>query len=175
MLEKTLKTRRIYKGRIVGLREDTVRLSNNVISRREIVEHPGAVAVVAITKDKKIVLIKQFRKPAEKVLLEIPAGLVHKGERPADAARRELMEETGYSAGRIKQIFRGYSSPGYSTEVIRFYLATDLKKVEQNCEEDEIIKVRSYPAKKCMDMVKSGKIKDNKTAIGILLVKSCKT
>jgi len=170
MFERTLKKKRIYKGRIVGLREDTVRLSNKVISRREIVEHPGAVAIVAVTKDKKMVLISQFRKPAERTLLEIPAGLVHKGERAIDGARRELMEEAGYKAGRIREIFRGYSSPGYSTEVIRFYLAGNLEKVEQNCDSDEIIYVREYPIKKCLKMLRAGKIRDNKTAIGILLV-----
>jgi ADP-ribose pyrophosphatase len=175
LFEKTIKTRRIYKGRIVGLREDTVKLSNSVISKREIVEHPGAVAIIAVTKDKKIVLVRQFRKPAEKVLLEIPAGLVHKGERPIDGAKRELEEETGYRAGRIKEIFWGYSSPGYSTEIIRYFLATGLKKAQPSCEEDEIIKVALYPLKKCVDMVKKGTIRDNKTAVGIMLVSLWKT
>ncbi|MFH1710043.1 MAG: NUDIX hydrolase [bacterium] len=170
MLERTLRKKRIYKGRIVGLREDTVKLVNGVVSKREIVEHPGAVAVIAVTKDNKMVLISQFRKPAEKVLLEIPAGLVNKGESAIEGARRELMEEAGYKAGKIREIFRGYSSPGYSTEIIRYYLASDLKKVPQNCDEDEIINVKLYPVKKCLQMLKSGKINDNKTAIGIMMV-----
>ena len=168
MYERTIKTRRIFKGRIVGLREDTVKLSNGVVSKREIVEHPGAVAVIAVTKDKKLVLIKQFRRSANKVLLEIPAGLVHKGERWLDGAKRELTEETGYSAGKIKEIFRGYSSPGYSTEVIRFYVATELEEAEQNCDHDEMIEVYPYPLKKCLELVKRGKISDNKTIVGIL-------
>jgi ADP-ribose pyrophosphatase len=169
LFEKTLKTKRIYKGRIVGLREDTVRLVNGVISKREIVEHPGAVAIIALTEDNKMVLINQFRKPAGKVLIEIPAGLVHKGESDLRGARRELMEESGYAAGRIREIFRGYSSPGYSTEIIKFYLATDLKKAKQNCDADEMISVKLYPLKKCLKMLMSGKIADNKTAVGILL------
>lgn len=169
MFEKTLKTKRIYRGRIVSLREDTVKLTNGVISKREIVEHPGAVAVIAVTKDKKIILINQFRKPANKVLLEMPAGLVHKGESLVNGARRELTEETGYIAGRIKKVFQGYSSPGYSTEVISFYLATDLKKSRQNCDVDEIIRVKILPIKKCLKMLKDGKIRDNKTAIGIMM------
>jgi ADP-ribose pyrophosphatase len=169
MKEKTLKTRRIYKGRIVGLREDTVKLDNGVVSKREIVEHPGAVAVIAVTKDEKMILIKQFRKPAEKVLLEIPAGLVHKGESDINGARRELTEETGYTAGKIKEIFSGYSSPGYSTEVIKFFLATDLKKTEQNCDFDEMISVKLYPIRECMRLLRTGKIGDNKTAVGILM------
>ncbi len=169
MMEKTLKTNRIYKGRIVGLREDTVKLVNGVVSKREIVEHPGAVAVIAVTKDGRMVLIRQFRKPAEKVLLEIPAGLVHKGESNINGARRELTEETGYVAGRIREIFSGYSSPGYSTEVIKFFLATDLKKAEQNCDADEMISVELCPVKKALKMLRLGKIRDNKTAVGILL------
>ena len=174
MREKTLKSRRIFKGRIVGLREDTVKLDNGVISKREIVEHPGAVAVIAITKDKKIVLISQFRKPAEKVLLEIPAGLVHKGESDIEGAKRELLEETGYIAGKIREIFHGYSSPGYSTEIIKFYFATDLKKSAQRCDADEIIGVKLYSAQKCSKMLRSGRIRDSKTAIGIMIARSWK-
>ncbi len=169
MRERTLKTRRIFNGRIIGLREDTVKLDNGVISKREIVEHPGAVAIIAITKDKKMVLIRQFRKSAGKVLLEIPAGLVHKGESNINGAKRELTEETGYTAGKIKEVFAGYSSPGYSTEVISLYLATGLKKTKQSCDFDEIIKVELYSLEQCLKMLKSGKIKDNKTALGILL------
>jgi ADP-ribose pyrophosphatase len=169
MKEKTLKSKRIYKGRIVGLREDTVKLDNGVISKREIVDHPGAVAVLAITKDDKIVMIRQFRKPAEKILLEIPAGLVHKGESDICGARRELTEETGYAAGKIKEIFCGYSSPGYSTEIIKFFLATDLKKAKQNCDVDEMISVQLIPIRKCLQLLRTGKIEDNKTAVGILL------
>lgn len=169
MFEKTLKKKRIYKGRIVGLREDTVKLVNGVVSKREIVEHPGAVAVIAITKDKKLVLIRQFRKPAEKVLLEIPAGLVHKGESDLEGARRELMEESGYKAGKIRRVFVGYSSPGYSTELMKFFIATDLEKTSQHCDVDEMINVSLYSLKECLKMLKSGKIRDNKTAIGIML------
>lgn len=169
MFEKTLKKRRIYKGRIVGLREDTVKLSNGVISKREIVEHRGAVAVIAVTKNNELVLVRQFRKPAEKVLLEIPAGMVREGESDMEGARRELMEESGYKAGKIRRVFVGYSSPGYSTEVMKFFIATDLKRSAQNCDVDEIINVRLYPLKECLKMLKKGKIRDNKTAIGIMI------
>jgi ADP-ribose pyrophosphatase len=169
LFEKTLKRKRIYKGRIVGLREDTVKLMNGVVSKREIVEHPGAVAIIAITKDNKMVLINQFRKPAEKVLIEIPAGLVHKEESDIEGAQRELTEESGYIAGKIREVFRGYSSPGYSTEIIKFYLATDIKRSVQKCDVDEIIKVKLYPLKQCLKMLRAGKIQDNKTAIGIMI------
>ena len=168
MHEKTISTKKIYKGRIIAVRDDKVRLSNGVISHREIVEHPGAVAVIAVTKDKKLVLIEQFRKAANKALLEIPAGLAHKGEKKVLAAKRELLEESGFTAGKIKEIFWGYSSPGYSSEIIRFFLAEKLKKAEQNCDFDEVINVKLVPIKKCLRLVERGKIKDNKTIIGVL-------
>jgi ADP-ribose pyrophosphatase len=168
MFEKTIRSKEIYKGRIIRVREDTVKLSNGVISKREIVEHPGAVAVIAITKKKELVLIRQFRKSADKVLLEIPAGLVHKGESKLHGAKRELLEETGYKAKKIKFLFGGYSSPGISDEIIEFYLATDLMSAEQNCDFDEIIDVVHVPLNKCWDLIKKGKLRDNKSIVGIL-------
>jgi len=169
VFEKTIRSKKLYKGRIIALREDTVKLSNGVVSKREIVEHPGAVALIAVTKDKKMILIRQFRKSADKVLLEIPAGLVHKGERDIDGARRELQEEAGVRAKSLKLIFAGYASPGYSTEVLKFYLATGLVESKLDCDFDEMIEVYRYPIKDCVKMLKAGKIKDNKTAVGILL------
>lgn len=167
--EKQISSKRIYKGRIVGLREDTVELPGGKVAKREIVEHPGAVAIVAIANENKIVLIRQYRRPAEDVLLEIPAGLVHKGETPLDAAKRELEEETGFHAKNIKKIFEGYASPGYSTEVIQYFLATNLEKRSQKTEEDELIEVRLYKISDCFKMIKEGKIRDNKTIIGIMI------
>jgi len=119
-------------------------------------------------------LMRQFRKTAEKVLLEIPAGLVKKGETPLCAARRELAEETGYYAGKIKELFWGYSSPGCSTEIIRFFLATHLKKVGQNCDHDEIIEVELVPIKKALKLIKNKGITDNKTMIAVLAVNTWK-
>jgi ADP-ribose pyrophosphatase len=169
MNERRLKTKRIYSGRIVSLREDTVKLSNGVVSKREIVEHPGAVAIIALTKDNKIIIERQFRTSAGEVLFEIPAGLAHKGENLAKAARRELIEETGYDAKKIRKVFSGFSSPGYSTEVITFFIAKDLKYVGQNLDHDEMIDVELVPLRKALELVKKGKVKDNKTALGIIL------
>ncbi len=168
LFERTIKTTKIYKGRIVALREDVVELPGGIRSKREIVEHPGAVAVIALTKDGRIVLVRQFRKAPDKVLLEIPAGLVKKGEAPGSAAKRELEEETGYRAGRIRHLFDAYSSPGYSTEVIRFFLAERLKKTEQNTEEDELIEVVPMALSKAFALIGKGEIKDNKTIVGIM-------
>jgi ADP-ribose pyrophosphatase len=174
VFERTIRSKKIFKGRIISLRVDDVKLSNGVLSKREIVEHPGAVAVIALTNDNKIILIKQFRKSAEQVMIEIPAGLVHKGERDIDGAKRELLEETGYKAGKIKKVFAGFSSPGFCTEVISFYLATGLTKAKQNCDVDEMIDVYFYKLKDALKLVKSGKVKDNKSIAGILYANLCK-
>ena len=167
--EKTIKTRHIYKGRVVSLQEDTVKLVTGVTSKREIVRHPGAVAVIALTDDGKIVLIRQYRKPANEELFEIPAGLIHKGERFASAARRELEEETGYRAASVSHLFSAFTTPGYSSEIIRYYLAKKLVRGKQNTEEDELIDVAIMGLKKAVKLVASGKIRDNKTIVGILM------
>ena len=172
--EKTTKTKRIYKGRIVGLREDTVKLSTGKVAKREIVEHKGAVAVVALYGKSKIVLIRQYRKAAGAELFEIPAGLANRGEKPINAAKRELEEETGFKAGKIKKVFEGFATPGYSTEIIQFFLAKNLKKTKQQNDEDELIDVEILPVKKCLRMVKSGKIRDLKTIVGVMIAETIK-
>lgn len=167
--EKTLSTRWFHKGRIVSLREDLVKLPDGRTSKREIVLHPGAVAVVALTKENKMVFVKQFRKPTGEELLEIPAGLARKGESFKDAAGRELEEETGCRAKNIKPVLSAFSSPGYSSEVIRYFFARGLIKTRQGGDRDEFIDVKVLSVPKAMKMVFDGKIKDNKTIIGIFL------
>ena len=167
--EKEIKRERIYKGTLLGLRKDTVKLPSGKTSTREIVEHPGAIAVVAITKDKELVLVRQFRKPANQILLEIPAGVPKKGESPEDCARRELEEETGFHAKKVRKIWEGYASPGYSDEIIHFVLAEDIDLMKQKTDEDEFIEVDLVDVFACMDMLKNGKIRDNKTMIGIMI------
>ncbi len=167
--EKEIKRERIYKGTLIGLRRDTVQLPNGKSSTREIVEHPGAVAVVAITKDKELILIRQFRKPTEQILLEIPAGVPEKNEKAEACARRELEEETGFHAKKVKKVWEGYASPGYSDELIQFCIAEDMVKMKQNTDEDEFIEVDIVDIDACFDMLKAGKIRDNKTMVGITL------
>lgn len=167
--EKGIKTERIYRGSLLRLRKDIVELPSGRQSTREIVEHPGAVAIVAITKDEKMVLVKQFRKAVGRVLLEVPAGVPKKGESGEDCARRELEEETGFHAQKVKKIWQGYASPGYSTELIQYYLAEDLKRFKPRAEEDELIEVELMSIDQCIRMLKTGKIKDNKTMIGVML------
>lgn len=169
MREETIKTTYHYKGRLLKLRDDEIKLENGRIARREIVEHPGAVCVIGITADKKLVLIRQFRKPVEEEIVEICAGLVDPGETLEQAAKRELHEETGYIAGKLEKILSAYATPGYSTEMIHYFIAADLRMDKQRNEEDEQIEVLLLPIGEALQKIKSGVIKDNKTIIGIML------
>ena len=168
MEEKTLKSEKIYEGKIVTLRIDTVELPDKKYSKREIVEHSGAAAVVPVTKDGKVILVKQYRKPVETVLLEIPAGRLEKDEDPETCAKRELAEETGYSTERLEKILDYYTSPGFSDEIIHIYLAYDLEAGKAKPDEDEYLEVIEMPFDELLECIMKGEIKDSKTAIGIL-------
>src|SRR5688572_18744005 len=135
--ENTLETRRIHEGRIINLREDTVALPSGRTSKREIVEHRGAVCIVPVLPDGRIAMVRQFRKPAEAALLEIPAGGLEKGESPIDCARRELIEECGLRAEQLTPLFECYLAPGYSTELIFGFLGTELHETDIKLDEDE--------------------------------------
>ncbi|MFA4905620.1 MAG: NUDIX hydrolase [Candidatus Margulisiibacteriota bacterium] len=171
MQERTIKSKKIYKGRIISVRDDMVRMITGRVTSREVVEHPGAVGVIALTSKGEIVLVRQYRKPVEQIMLEIPAGLFNKGENLAAAAKRELEEETGYKAGKIKKVFSAFMSPGYSTEKFHYFITKDIKKAVQRYEEDEHIKVAKLPLSSAWRMVKNGRIKDNKTIVGIAIAK----
>ncbi|MFH1386089.1 MAG: NUDIX hydrolase [bacterium] len=168
-MEKKISSKRIFDGRLLGVRFDKVKLENGVETTREVVEHPGAVAIIAITEEDELVLVKQFRYPTGEAVLEIPAGVPKKGEKLVAAAKRELEEETGYRPSKVKELFGAYSSPGYSDEMIHYCLATGLDMMGQNTDEDEIVEVEIVDIETCIDLVKKGKIKDNKTIIGIML------
>ena len=146
-------------------------IENKGYQKREIVEHQGAVAIVALTDDDKVVLIKQFRKPIEQVIWEIPAGKLEIGENPKDCAIRELKEETGYSAKNIKLIHKFFTSAGFSNQKIYIFLATGLNKGEPEFDEDEIIEKYEIDINEARNMVINNEIEDAKTAIGILLAK----
>jgi ADP-ribose pyrophosphatase len=167
--EKAISSKRIFEGRLLKLRVDYVKLSNGVETTREVVEHPGAVAIVAVTQDNELVLVRQFRTAAGEVLLEIPAGVPFKNEKGEDTARRELEEETGYHAKSVKKVWEGFASPGYSDEVIGFFLAKDMTLLQQKTEEDELIEVDLVDLDLCWDLIKTGKIRDNKTIVGVTI------
>jgi ADP-ribose pyrophosphatase len=167
--EKEMSSKRIFDGRLLGLRVDTVELPNNIQSTREIVEHPGAVAVIALTKDNEMVLVRQFRRPTGEVLLEVPAGVPQKGEKGEDAARRELEEETGYHAKKVTKAWEAYTTPGYSNELIQYYIAQDMNLMRTHADEDEFVEAELVDFDLCLDLVKTGKIKDNKTIVGVMI------
>lgn len=170
--EKTISSEMIYEGRILNLRKDKVHVKDNQTSYREIVEHNGGVALAAVTPERKMVMVRQYRKAAEKAILEVPAGKIEKDEDHRLTAERELKEETGYSAGKIEYITSFYSSIGYSTEVIYLYYATELTPGETDFDDNESIEILEYDLKELKEMVFSGAIEDAKTIAAILLVES---
>jgi len=170
--EKTMKTEKIYEGKILNLRIDMVELPDKKYSKREIVEHPGAVAIAALTDDNEIILVKQYRKAVEKELVEIPGGKVEISEEPREAAVRELKEETGFSADKMEYICEFYTSPGFTNEKLYLFLATGLKAGESHPENDEYIDVLKFKLDNLVDMVWKGQILDSKTIIGAFAVSS---
>lgn len=169
--EKTISSDRIYTGKVVSLRVDTVEIENKGYQKREIVEHNGAVGIVAINEENEIILIKQFRKSVEKVMWEIPAGKIEIGENPKECAIRELKEETGYDCKNIKLINKTFTTPGFSNQKVYIYLATGLIEAEQNLDNDENLEVYKVDLEKAYDMVLRNEIEDAKSSIGILLCK----
>lgn len=163
MSERVTKARYAHKGRLLRLRVVTVRLPNGSETTREIVEHPGAVAVIPVLDDGRILLTRQYRTAARRQMIEIPAGTLETGESPLSCAKREVVEETGCAAKRMHRIFSCYLAPGYSTERIHFFLASDLfpKKVEQP--EDETIKLQTISLEEGLRAIRRGQIQDAKT------------
>jgi ADP-ribose pyrophosphatase len=168
MEERVLERKIIFEGRLLRLRVDKVELANGVISTREVVEHRGAVAILPILPDGNILFVRQFRLPAGKVLLEIPAGTLSPNEEPLECAKRELEEETGYIAGKWRKLISLYLAPGYSTECIHIFLAEDLRAGESRPDEDEEIKVCQVSLKEALEMVRKGEIEDAKTVSALL-------
>lgn len=168
-MEKTISTKSIYQGKIINVRVDDVELENGTLSKREVVEHPGAVAVLAITEDGDAFFVRQFRKPVEKDLLEIPAGKLDPNETPAACAARELAEETGMAAGSLREIAFYYSSPGFASEKLHLFLATELYPNDVARPEDEILQVEKIPFREALAMARNGRIEDGKTLIALLL------
>ncbi|MEK4824857.1 NUDIX hydrolase [Niallia sp. FSL W8-0951] len=167
--EKTLKTEHIYSGRIIQVQVDEVELPNGKTSTRELVKHPGAVAVIAITDDNKLVMVEQYRKPLEKVIVEIPAGKLEKGEEPALCARRELEEETGYECESLELVSSFYTSPGFADEIIHVYVAKGLKQKENaaGLDEDEFVNVLEISLDEALEFIKEKRIFDAKTIFGV--------
>ncbi|MFC4354526.1 NUDIX hydrolase [Chryseomicrobium palamuruense] len=167
--EVTVTTTKIHEGRVISLQVDDVRLPNGKQSKRELVKHPGAVAIIAITDDHRLLTVEQYRKALERSILEIPAGKIEKGEEPKDTALRELEEETGYTASNLHFIQRFATSPGFADEIIYMYVAQGLKKLatEQTLDEDEFVEVREITLREAEELIESEEIFDAKTAFAI--------
>ena len=164
--EKTISSEMIYEGRIINLRKDKVTVVNGT-SYREIVEHNGGAVLAAITDEGRMVMVRQYRKPAGKVMFEVPAGKIDPGEDPIVTAGRELKEETGYTAGDIRYLARFYTSVGYSEEVLYLYLCRDLEPGETDFDENEALDIEERDIEELHEMVMRGEIDDAKTLIAI--------
>jgi ADP-ribose diphosphatase len=169
-MEKTLSTQRIYEGRAVKLRIDTVRKSNGNVTTREIVEHADAVAVVVLDSKDRAVLVRQYRKAVGKTMLEVPAGGVDPGEAPITTVRREMQEEIGYLPNKIDKLGGFYAAPGYCTEYLHLYLATYLIPSRLEAEDTDEIEVVRVPLTKIPELIASGEIADAKSIAGLLRV-----
>jgi ADP-ribose pyrophosphatase len=166
MLEKCKASSRIYDGHVLNLRVDQVLLDDGTQSTREVVEHRGAVAIVPMLND-HVILVRQYRYSIGKELLEIPAGTLEIGEDPQAAAKRELEEETGYRSEQVTKITEIYMAPGYATEKIHVYLATNLERTKTQLDEDERIEIKPVLFSAALQKVRSGEICDAKTVCGL--------
>lgn len=166
--ERILSEECAWHGKIIDVNRLEVELPNGRRTGRDIVRHPGAAAVVALTPTGKIALVRQYRTALDRVTVEIPAGKLDPGEDPADCARRELREETGFVAGRVRHLTTIASSAGFADELIHIYMATDLELDEACPDEDEFVNVDLVPLGELIDAVLDGKIEDAKTVVGAL-------
>lgn len=168
--ERTISSRRIYEGRIVKLRVDTIELPDGRTSQREIVEHRGAVVIAAVDDHRNVLLVRQFRKAVEQVLLELPAGTLDPGEEPEACAYREIQEETGFKARRWEKLGGFYSAPGFLTEYLHLFLASELEPSDKAADDDENIEVEPTPLSQVPRLIAAGEIQDSKSVAGLLRV-----
>jgi len=166
--EKTISSDLIYEGRAVRLRVDTVEMPNGRATTREIVEHSDCVAIIALDDEDSVLLVSQFRKPVEKELLEIPAGGIEPGEELEECVRREMREETGFLPQKVERLGGFYSSPGYCTEYLHFFLATDLVHSPLQAEDSENIKLVRVQLSEVLGLINSGSICDAKSIAALL-------
>ncbi|HKQ29248.1 MAG TPA: NUDIX hydrolase [Burkholderiales bacterium] len=160
----------VYDGALLKVRRDTVRLPDGSEGTREYIRHPGAVAIVALFEDGKVLLERQFRYPHRREFIEIPAGKLEPGEPPLDTAKRELVEETGYLAAEWTHLGAIHTAIAYTDEAIDLYLARKLSKVERKLDQGEFLEVLAVPFDEALTMVREGRITDSKSVAGLLWV-----
>lgn len=167
--EKTLTTEKIFAGRVIRLQVEEVELPNGQLSKREIVKHPGAVAILALTDNGKIVMVEQYRKALEKTIIEIPAGKLEGDEDPLQCAKRELEEETGYGCEEMTWLLSFYTSPGFADEIVHLYVAKGLHLIENaaSLDEDEFVNLKEVTVEEAVQLIAEQKIHDAKTAYAV--------
>ncbi len=163
-----LDSKEIFHGRVFQVTVDTIR-EGDTTYQREVVHHPGSAVIIPVFPDGTVGLVRQYRHPAVRYLLEAPAGTLNPGEDPETGAARELEEELGFVADRLEKLSEFFISPGFLEEKMWLYLATDLTQTEARLEEDEILKVVRLPFSQALSMITTGEIEDAKTIIGIML------
>ncbi|MGQ0761811.1 MAG: NUDIX hydrolase [Acidobacteriota bacterium] len=161
-------SKKVYAGRVFDVTVDTVREGDQTY-QREVVHHGGSAVILPVFEDGTIALVKQYRHPAVKYLLELPAGTLNDRELPEVGAARELEEELGLVSGRMEKLCEFFVSPGFLSEKMWLYLATDLQKTEQRLEDDEAIEIVRLPIERALQMITDNEIEDAKTIIGLLL------
>lgn len=172
--EITVKSEKIFEGKIVNLRVDTVELENQKYAKREIVDHKSASAIVAVNENDEMLLVRQYRKAVEDFLYEIPAGIINIAEEPVECALRELKEETGYVAEKIEQLYEFYTSPGFCNEKVYLFKAGNLSFTSTKFDEDECIETIKVSKEEAKKLIETGRIQDSKTLIGMLSwINSC--
>ncbi|MFA5867842.1 MAG: NUDIX hydrolase [Actinomycetota bacterium] len=161
----------VFNGEVLKVRVDEVRMPSGKIVEREVITHGGAVGIIPVTDDNKIILVEQYRHAVDKMLLEIPAGKLDPGETPEDCARRELIEETGQAPGRLIPISSFFTSPGYSNEIFHLYAAEDLSVEVADEPEEEIVGTVDVTVAEAIKMIDDGRIEDGKTIAAIGMIK----
>ncbi len=158
----------LFHGRVFSVTVDSIQEGDSVY-QREVVHHSGSAVIVPVFADGTIALVRQYRHPAVRYLLEAPAGTLNQGEVPEEGAARELEEELGFVAGRLEKLSEFFVSPGFCEEKMWVYLATELSETEQQLDDDEILEVVRLPFSQALSMITTGEIEDAKTIIGIML------
>lgn len=166
--EETTESVLAYKGSILEIYSDTVLLENGKQAKRDVIRHPGGVCVAALNEKREVYFVRQFRYPHKKALLEIPAGKLEWGENHFECGKRELREETGFTADKWKYLGCLYPTPAYDTEIIHMYLAEELHRSEQDLDDDEFLDVLTIPLEKAAAMVMNNEIEDAKTQLALL-------
>jgi ADP-ribose pyrophosphatase len=164
--ETTISSKPIYQGKIISLQVDEVRLPDGNTANREIVRHPGAVAVLALVDDKMLV-VEQYRKALDKCQVEIPAGKLDANELPPEAARRELEEETGFTCSELRPICSFYTSPGFADEIVHLYAAEQLQRGEARLDDDEFLLCEAITFEEACGYIREGRISDAKTITAV--------